>query len=67
MKPKKVREAVAEAERFLVRAKELLATESQCDWNPKEKFFPSTSGRQSGACRRSSLDLARALAAMRKT
>lgn len=66
MKPSKVREAVEEAHRFLARAGELLKTEKKVDWAKEAIFDGSNSGALSGACKRASLDLTRALAAMRK-
>jgi hypothetical protein len=68
MKPIKVREAIDEARRFIERAEALMAeaTRPPAGFDPVETYFPSTSGRQSGACKRASLDLTVVLAAMRK-
>lgn len=68
MKPSKVREAVEEARRFIERAEALMAeaTRPPAGFDPTETYFPSTSSRQSAACKRASLDLTRALAAMRR-
>lgn len=58
MKHEKVVEAIDEAKRFLRRAE---AWEERCKDNPY--YHPS---KESGALRRASLDLTRALAEMRK-
>jgi hypothetical protein len=57
MTPDKVKEAVAECKRFIKRAEALLKVEYPAQYNPRE----------SGACRRASMDLTRALADLRKT
>lgn len=57
MQPDKIKEAVLEAKRFLVKAELYHRAEKISEWsNPKE----------AGAMRRASLDLTRALADMRK-
>ena len=59
MNNKKVREAIAEARRFIRRADDVLQEE-------KENKYYYFGTKASGAVRRSSLDLTRALAELRK-
>lgn len=59
MKTEAIKAAVAEAKRFITRAETLLNTEDQ-------RMYGYGSPKESGACRRASLDLTRALAEMRK-
>lgn len=60
MKVERIKAAMAEAKRFLERAEEMLAL------LPKGETDAVGRPVQSGALRRSSLDLGRSLAAMRK-
>ena len=65
MRPSGIKKAEKEAERFLNRVKELRET----DQLPKvitEKDWCMAGSKETGAVRRASLDLTRALAAMRK-
>lgn len=67
MNDKSIDRATAEAKRFLERAKEWKAATKDPDWIGGDgyKYYPSAP-KQSGALRRASLDLTRALAEMRK-
>lgn len=72
MNPSTVRAAMDEAERFTKRCKELLKTDISA-WdletgdNTLRKWrYPTDAPKQSGAVKRSSMDLTRALAEMRK-
>ena len=62
--------AILEAKRFLVKANEAkrLAYQVKCYCKPgeKQKYHTSWDGVSSGACKRASLDLTRALAQMRR-
>ena len=61
MERKAVLAAISEAKRFIRRAEECLRVNGDADISSYR--FP----RESGACRRASLDLTRALADMRKS
>ena len=59
MEEPKIRDAISEAQRFVSRAKEWLALDNQ---------YKGISGtKEGGALRRSSMDLTRALARLRKS
>ncbi len=60
-----IKNAIAEAERFIDRAKDLLNTVKR-EETSAYVFESYTVGKESGALRRASLDLTRALADMRK-
>jgi hypothetical protein len=60
MTPDTLRCAIAQAERFLAAAKELQAQSDHTSWD----WIVGT--RASGACRRASMDLTRALADLRR-
>lgn len=68
MKISAVKEAIKEAERFIKAAKKI---QTGTAWDAKTgSYVPSKDyieiGKDSGACRRASMDLTRALAEMRK-
>lgn len=60
MRTERLNDAIAEAERFLDRAKTLQRERQSGD------FYEFIGTRNSGACRRASLDLTRALADLRR-
>jgi len=67
-----VTKAIEEARRFIERAEALLDADAE-HWDPKTQTrqpskwrFPFDAPKQSGACRRASMDLTRALAEMRR-
>ena len=66
MNCKGVEAAMAEAKRFLVRAKEYVATTEHCRLHDGSGSYEAPRKNESGAVRRASLDLTRALADMRK-
>ena len=65
MTPQTLRAAMAEAERFITAATDLLARD-ETDSRQERRTYPLTGSKASGATRRASLDLTRALAEMRK-
>lgn len=62
MKMQTIDAAIAEARRFLQRAEEL----KQAEDKDSKLYCPGTKPRQTGALRRASMDLTRALADMRQ-
>lgn len=65
MSPSNIRTAITEARRFVATAEALLAREKD-DREAGYRTYPLTGSKASGATRRASLDLTRALAEMRK-
>jgi len=71
MSPADVKAAIVEAERFIARAKQLLATDVT-EWEGSALVLRKwhggslSAGKQTAAVRRASMDLTRALAEMRK-
>lgn len=65
MTPSRTREAVQTARRFIREAEALLARD-KADESQRPRDYPFAGSRESGATRRASLDLTRALAEMRK-
>lgn len=65
MTPLTVRAAIAEAQRFVTAAEDLLERD-EADARQEYRTYPLTGSKASGATRRASLDLTRALAEMRK-
>lgn len=65
MTPQNIRAAIAEAKRFVTAAEDLLAREHTDSGQP-HRIYPLSGSKASGATRRASLDLTRALAEMRK-
>jgi len=65
MTPQTIRAAMAEAERFITAATDLLARE-EAERAADEMNYSIYGSKASGATRRASLDLTRALAEMRK-
>lgn len=63
MNKKAVRKAVAEARRFIAKAEEVLAKDFQPNMGDDDLLYASA---ETGAVRRASMDLTRALAEMRK-
>jgi len=58
-----IKEAISEAERFLKRAKAVLAFQKKMNCESDNCYSPSV---ESAECKRASLDLTRSLARMRK-
>ena len=65
MTPQTIRAAIIEAQRFIATADDLLER-NQTDASQEYRTYPLTGSKASGATRRASLDLTRALAEMRK-
>jgi hypothetical protein len=65
MTPQNIRAAITEAKRF-VRAAELALACEKADEDSSYRTYPLAGSKASGATRRASLDLTRALAEMRK-
>lgn len=65
MSATKLEKAIAEAERFLEAAKRLKARGDKAV-TPNRRFYPSDFSKESGAAKRASMDLTRALAEYRK-
>lgn len=65
MTPQNIRAAIKEARVFVAKAEALLARE-KADADHPFRTYPLTGSKESGATRRASLDLTRALAEMRK-
>lgn len=61
MKQQKLEDAIAEAQRFIVAAEALIERRKEDEWLSDWRGC-----RESGACRRASLDLTRALADLRR-
>jgi len=67
MKYDAVQEAIAEAKRFIKRAEAYQKTRTFTKWSSRQGGFWSNGAPiESGACRRASMDLTRALAKMRR-
>lgn len=65
MRASKVRAALVEARRFMAAAEDLLARH-ETDARQEHSTYPFDGSKASGATRRASLDLTRALAEMRR-
>jgi hypothetical protein len=69
VKTEKVKEAINEAKRFIKKAELLIESRKEqrsYEYGGVKHFYDAPSGKESGATRRASLDLTRALAEMRK-
>lgn len=67
MRLERIDEAINEAERFLKRAKAArVQAEVACKQHPTDKYLWISSGALAAACKRSSMDLSKALVPLRK-